>query len=790
MSWFDKLKKPGAILMAGLLAAGLLLPAGGTGSIAYAEDNGCLAMVGTGNIPVTSIERNQMVTVNYTLDPSGTHTVTQSRDAIDVAFVTDVSGSMDYNMDKGNSRTPIRIDILKEASKTLTDKFKTVNMKDRLGLVKFSTEATMVRDLTTEYSKIQSDIDKLKAGGSTNIDDGLMRAKAMLTAPDTKPVKMIILLTDGKATAWTDEKDGNKIKSGDASSAKAAHDDADILAAGGIVVHTIALATPGSDEIDLDLLNYIATKTGGMAYQASSTAELAKIFDNITKTIEAPAKLSNVVLRQPIPEGFILAPEGNASNVSFDSTKREVVVNIGDIPFPFLSDKIDLAINLIPETAAGDYPMQDAKVTFKDACSANQTFNIDFDTTLSVSIRVIDKYGNVYLGNSKGEIQRLRASDKERQWTIDEKDAAATDIKFEDPDHSIVQVSYRDGTKSRWDLKPSAPTGFVLLDGSGNVISDTGWHKGAGLISSFSGSGNQLPAVTQYGNEDFRNNYLAGYQYQVGAMNWTDFNSSTGVVLQDGKDIQLQARAYTNSISGTPSIPLYSAPGLSQVSLDSTGPVISWMKTSSDPSKDADLTITASETLSPVTSIRVWFDGNPSAGLTVDASRLTQSGNTYTYSFKLSQVPGFGTEESRIGWHQIMYEATSAGGTTTSAPDTFVVNPGPTGEMTPVDYTQYKDIADRPVTVNVTTSHPVTARFSKPAFTVKDKYYLISTDSAVPPEYAAWKKLPSTRLTVTTETDVTKGTYYVFLKLVDDQGIASISPTPVAIQFDMEQNRY
>lgn len=789
MRWLHKFKRMSSIVLAGMLLTAIVPPAGAAGTDSTV-DNGCLSMVGAGSVPVTSIERNQMVTINYTLDPNGTHTVTLKRDPVDVAFVADVSGSMDYYMNKNDNRTPVRIDILKQASRTLTEKFKTVNMNDRLGLIKFSDTASKVKDLTTDYQSVQSAINSFDAGGSTNIDDGLTKAKNMLTAADTKPIKQVILLTDGKATAWTDENDRNKQKSGEVSSANAAKASADALAASHIKVFTIALALPGSDEVDLDLLQYIADKTGGVAYQASSTAELASIFDNITKTIEAPAKLSSVVLRQPIPEGFILAPEGNASNVSYDPVKHEVAVYVGDIPFPFDQDKIDLAVKLIPESAAGEYPIQDAKVTYKDACDANQQFNINFGTSFSVSIRVIDKYGNIYLGNTQGELQRLRTGDKEKQWTIDETNSAVTDIKFEDPDqHSIVLVSYRDGTKSRWDLKPTAPTGFVLKDASGAVISDEGWHQGPGTISAFTGSKLMLPESTVYANEDFTTHYIAGFQYRIGNGEWLPFNSATGVVLPDGKDISLNARAYTNSISASANTPILGAVAAGKVSLDSSGPIISWSKTSGDPSEDAEITITATETLSPVTNIKVWFDGKPASAITAGAGRMIQIGNTYTFSFKLSDVPGYTQADSRIGWHQIEYEATSAGGTSKTNPDYFVVNPGPTGSLTPVDYTVGTDIADRPVTIQVTASHPVVAKYAKPAFTVKDKYYLIKSDASAPEDTAAWKKLPASRFTVTTEPNTTVGTYYVYLKLVDDQGISTVTG-PVVIAFDTEQNRY
>jgi Mg-chelatase subunit ChlD len=793
MHWYQKAKKKSAILLTGMLLMSMLPVFVGTNTVYGTEvDNGCLAISGVGNVPITSVERNQLVTINYTLDPSGTHTVTQTRDAVDIAFVADVSGSMAFHMDKDNSRTPIRLDILKSASETLTNKFKAVNMGDRLGLIKFSSDASKVYDLSTEYEKVQTEIDKLKANGSTNIDDGLAKAKTMLTASGTKPVKQIILLTDGKATVWTDENDGNKQKSGETSAANAAKADADVLAGLGIKVYTIALATAGSDEIDLELLQYIATKTGGMAYEASSASQLSAIFDNIAKTIEAPAQLKTVTLRQPIPAGFILAPNENASNVRYEAATHEVVVNVGDINFPFDQDKIDLAIKLIPDTAAGDYPLQDAKVTYKDACNANRQFNINFGTQLSVSVRVVDKYGNVYIGNSQGELQRLRASDKQKQWTINNKKVAISDIHFIDTEiHSIVRITYKDGTTDEFDLKPTAPATYELVDGNGKPINENGWHVGPGALRSVSGSSTQLPSSTVYANDDFKGAYIAGYEISLDNGNWQS-QTTSGVVIPDGNGVNFKTRAFTNAISGSASIPIGGAVATGNVSLDSTGPMISWSKDIKNPTdSDADgiIYITATDNLSPVTNVKVWFD-NKSLSISSSSSKMTRNGNTY--AFRLSDVTGFDTVEKRQGWHQIQFEATSIGGTTSTAeaPEYFVVNPGPTATLKGMNYND-GDISDKPVSVAVVDEkYPVSDRsfgsHVEHGFTLKNMYYVIKQSSATP-EASEWKPLASKRLTVTTKTNTTSGTYYVFLKLVDSSNVEMVQQ-PLIVKFDTEQN--
>lgn len=804
MNMMQRFRKSSSVVMTAVLATSILPSALWSGGTAHANVPGCttsLTMTGNANVPVTSIERNQveMITINYLIDPNGTRTVTSTRPPNDVVFVADKSGSMDYRMDttKGASTSnPKRMDILKDASKVLIDNFKENNY-DNLGLVKFSTDAEPAVSVGKSYQTVQDQINLLSPNGSTNIDEALTDAKTLLDASVTTNPKQIILLTDGAATAWTNNK--GKVSTGDTvQSADEARAHGTILKNAGIKVYTIALATEGSSEIDLPLLQSIADTTGGRAFRASSVAELEAIFDNITTVNQAQTTLSNVVLRQPIPEGFILAPDKNAANVVYNSTTKMIEVNLGDIPYPFVQDNYPISVNLIPDTAAGNYKLADATVSYTNECNSPYQFPITMGMDLSVSLRIRDMYGNVYLANKNstpGQVQRVRKDEgpDSLQWTIRELDSAVTDIRFESTDSSrlddsIVHVYYRNGQEKIWDLKPTAPNNFELRDANNNVIADLGWHKGPGKISSISGSENQLPASTVYANEDFMSGYIAGYESSINGGDWSTFNSSTGITLPDGNGVGFKARAFTNAISGSSNQPIPGAMATGNVSLDSSGPVISWSKDIQNPTDDGTIYITATDNLSPVTGIKVWFD-NRSTSITSSSPKMVKNGNTY--SFKLSDVPGFSDAQKRYGWHQIEYEATSAGGTTSSAPDYFVVNPGPSANLRAVDYNE-GDIADKPVNLVVEdVTLPVTDRtFSNGhkeyGFTLKGMYYVIKENSNTPTA-AEWKTLAAKKLTVTTKTSSTTGTYYVHFKLVDSSGIENVY-SPKVIQFDTEQN--
>ena len=121
----------------------------------------------------------------------------------DVAMVLDVSGSMNNGITK-NSLTS-RMKAVKEAAKLVTKKFNDANNGDRVGLIQFSTTATTLAGLTTDYRSIDDRINGLAASGSTNIDHGLRNAQTMLGAASGTNDKYVILLTDGAANYYYDD---------------------------------------------------------------------------------------------------------------------------------------------------------------------------------------------------------------------------------------------------------------------------------------------------------------------------------------------------------------------------------------------------------------------------------------------------------------------------------------------------------------------------------------------------------------------------------------------------------
>ncbi|MFC6262120.1 VWA domain-containing protein, partial [Flavobacterium panici] len=122
---------------------------------------------------------------------------------LEVVLVIDVSGSMgDGNNPKPLSRAQdAAIDFI---NKMFLPANNTTN-KNRVAIVTYSTTASIRRNLTlaSGQADLISVINGLSANGSTNIQDGLVKAKTVLDGAtyDCATARSIVLLTDGVANA-------------------------------------------------------------------------------------------------------------------------------------------------------------------------------------------------------------------------------------------------------------------------------------------------------------------------------------------------------------------------------------------------------------------------------------------------------------------------------------------------------------------------------------------------------------------------------------------------------------
>jgi len=198
-----------------------------------------------------------------------------------IVLVIDVSGSM-----ASGDMFPSRLAAAKRAAKMFVD---TLPADFRLGVVAFSSQATLVQPVTDDHAAVRAAIDKLQIGGATAIGDGLQVALAALPpaqpaapaapatgavpagAPPPPPPGIVLLLTDGENTDGTPPLEAAQ-KARDAN----------------VPVFTIGIGgrgglfgTGGRGGVDEQLLREMAAQTGGQYYYAPSGGDLRRVYNDL-----------------------------------------------------------------------------------------------------------------------------------------------------------------------------------------------------------------------------------------------------------------------------------------------------------------------------------------------------------------------------------------------------------------------------------------------------------------------------------------------------------------------------
>lgn len=196
-------------------------------------------------------------------------------DGIDIILALDVSGSMQLYDSAREERSRFEI------AKAEALKFMAQRENDALGLVVFGRYAVSRCPLTLDKKILEKIITDLQLGFIN--PNGTVLAQALVTAANRlqhsrAKSKVIILLTDGKPTPEDIQPDlalkllqELKIK-------------VYTIAIGdlrGAYIDTIFGRQAVPVELDLDLLERIAHKTGGQSFQAKNTRELNQIYQKI-----------------------------------------------------------------------------------------------------------------------------------------------------------------------------------------------------------------------------------------------------------------------------------------------------------------------------------------------------------------------------------------------------------------------------------------------------------------------------------------------------------------------------
>lgn len=196
----------------------------------------------------------------------------------DLMLAVDVSGSMeqaDYRLD---GQPVSRLAVVKAVAGRFIER----RAGDRLGLVLFGTRAYLQTPLTYDRDTVRAMLDEAViglAGRDTAIGDAIAIAvKRLRTQPEGN--RVLILLTDGANTA------------GNIAPLAAAR----LAANSGVRIYTIGIGggpvgvrTPfgtllqQASDLDPETLQAIATESGGRYFQATDTAQLEQVYDELDR---------------------------------------------------------------------------------------------------------------------------------------------------------------------------------------------------------------------------------------------------------------------------------------------------------------------------------------------------------------------------------------------------------------------------------------------------------------------------------------------------------------------------
>jgi Ca-activated chloride channel family protein len=217
--------------------------------------------------------------------------VQQPRERATIMVAVDVSLSM-----AANDIDPNRLEAAKESAQgfveTLPDRF-------NVGLVAFSSTATVVSSPTHDHQAVIGSIENLQLGPGTAIGEGVFASLESISSFDEDadvdpPPSAVVLLSDGENTS------GRDISQAVAAAAEQE-----------VPVSTIAFGTGAAmieidgyqvpADIDKEALRGLASDTGGHFYEAESETELDEVYEDIGSSLGTEMVHEEIVTR------FVLA---------------------------------------------------------------------------------------------------------------------------------------------------------------------------------------------------------------------------------------------------------------------------------------------------------------------------------------------------------------------------------------------------------------------------------------------------------------------------------------------------
>jgi uncharacterized protein YkwD/Mg-chelatase subunit ChlD len=290
----------------------------------------------------------------------------ERRKPLDVAFVIDVSGSMDEK-EQGVATSGKKLDGAKRAAILFVSKLDLT--KDRVAVVPFSTQAQLLLPLSSDGPAINSGFNSLKASGKTSLHDGVRVGLEALNADRRLDAdRIILLLSDGQSAPDPAMEQATEAKR-----------------------ESIRIITVGlGDDADKALLQQLATQQTDFHF-APDASGLDAIYNSIALDISSPVGPTDVTLEHNYDaENFVL-------DVGSVFPDRPAHVVEGKIIWRFERLVGDLKLSYVLEPVRGGKPdpieyMIDRgdEISYRHCGEATMTYNVV--PGLPVKISEMDRY--------------------------------------------------------------------------------------------------------------------------------------------------------------------------------------------------------------------------------------------------------------------------------------------------------------------------------------------------------------------------------------------------------------
>ncbi|GHD29069.1 VWA domain-containing protein [Nocardiopsis kunsanensis] len=213
--------------------------------------------------------------------------VEQPRERATIMVAVDVSLSM--------AADDIEPDRLAAAKKSAQGFVETLPERFNVGLVSFSSTATVVSSPTHDHQAVLSSIENLQLGPGTAIGEGVFASLGSIRGFDEEseenpPPAAVVLLSDGENTSGRDIAQASTV---------AAEEEVPVstiaFGSGAAMIEIDGYQVPA--DIDKEALQGLADDTGGHFYEAESEKELDQVYEDIGSSLGTEVVHEEVVTR-------------------------------------------------------------------------------------------------------------------------------------------------------------------------------------------------------------------------------------------------------------------------------------------------------------------------------------------------------------------------------------------------------------------------------------------------------------------------------------------------------------